>query len=323
MFGNGVSSEPLDANIDVGQTGDTLNSPLDIELVGVATPLNSTTVVLTSSLNPSDFGQNVTFTAAVTTGTGSLTGTVTFYDGAAILKANVALSAGAATFATAALPVGTHTITAQYNGDSTHFKSTVDAASTVNAGGEREATTTTLAAAPASPSALGASVTSHSNVFATSGGRRCAAGRNGHFQRMAARRRCATPFRPDFGPRGVVYGGRGSTTPATALAQGVNTITAAYSGDACSTIFFPVRLKNVGSGCGADLDHHADQQRQPVGFWKPSSAVHGGGINQWSRRRHRHGQLIWPAGGLSTQRLAFGHSRRYGEQPPLQPPHCP
>jgi len=57
-----------------------VNTPLDIILVGDATSLNSTTVVVTSSLNPSPFGQSVTFTATVTTGagTGALDGTITF-----------------------------------------------------------------------------------------------------------------------------------------------------------------------------------------------------------------------------------------------------
>jgi hypothetical protein len=224
-FGAGVSSEPLDVNIDIGQAGDTLNSPLDIELMGVATPLNSTTVTLASSLNPSQFGQNVTFTATVTTGTGSLSGTVTFYDGANILKADVALSGGAATYATVALTVGTHTITAQYNGDSTHFKSTVDAGATVMQV-VNEATTTTLTAAPASPSALGASVTFTATV--TSGGGGVPLDGTVTFTNGVAALCNAVPLTLTAG----VYTATCSTTPATALAQGVNTITAAYSGDA-------------------------------------------------------------------------------------------
>jgi large repetitive protein len=229
VFGSGVSSEPLDANIDIGQSGDTLNSPLDIELVGVATPLNSTTVTLASSLNPSQFGQNVTFTATVTTGTGSLTGTVTFYNGAAILKANVALVAGAATYTTSTLPVGTNPITAQYNGDSTHFKSTVDAASTVMQV-VNEATTTTLTSAPASPSALGASVTFTATV--TSGGGGVPLDGTVTFTNGAVTLCNAVPLTLTAG----VYTAVCSTTPATALAQGVNTIVAAYSGDVANEI---------------------------------------------------------------------------------------
>jgi hypothetical protein len=229
VFGSGVSSEPLNANIDIGQAGDTLNSPLDIELVGVATPLNSTTVALASSLNPSQFGQNVIFTATVTTGTGNLTGTVTFYDGAAILKANVALVAGAATYATSTLPVGTDTITAQYNGDSAHFKSTVDAASTVLQM-VNEATTTTLTSVPTSPSSVGAAVTFTATV--TSGGGGVPLDGTVTFTNGAAALCNAVPLTLTAG----VYTAVCTTTAATALAQGVDTITAAYSGDPANYI---------------------------------------------------------------------------------------
>jgi len=105
------------------------SSPLNILLVGTASPVNGTTVVVTSNNNPSGFGQSVTFTATVTTGagTGNLTGTVTFFDGTTTLQAKVPLNApgitATATFATTQLTVGTHLITASYNGDATHFAS--------------------------------------------------------------------------------------------------------------------------------------------------------------------------------------------------------
>src|SRR5205823_5789886 len=41
----------------------------------------STTTGVNSSANPSVFGQSVTFTAAVTSGSGTPTGSVDFYDG--------------------------------------------------------------------------------------------------------------------------------------------------------------------------------------------------------------------------------------------------
>ena len=56
------------------------NSPLDIEVVGMALPANSTTTTVSSSLNPSGYEQSVTFTVTVTTGTGNLTGTVSLTD---------------------------------------------------------------------------------------------------------------------------------------------------------------------------------------------------------------------------------------------------
>jgi hypothetical protein len=72
------------------------------------------TVALASSLNPSQAGQPVTFTATVA-GT-SPTGTVTFKDGATVLG-TVALSGGVATLTVSSLTIGSHSITAEYGGD--------------------------------------------------------------------------------------------------------------------------------------------------------------------------------------------------------------
>jgi sugar lactone lactonase YvrE len=163
---NGAATLALTANIYVGTAGDTVNSPLDIELVGTATALNSTTVVLTSSPNPSRFGQNVTFKATVTTGTGTLSGTVTLYNGAATLATGVALgTGGVATYITSALTVGSHTITAVYSGDTSHFSGTSDPLTQV----VNEATATSLASS-ANPSVLGASVTFTATVTIPYGG---------------------------------------------------------------------------------------------------------------------------------------------------------
>jgi hypothetical protein len=77
----------------------------------------ATTVTLTSSLNPSQSGQTVTFTATVVPGfSGTPTGTLTFYDGTTALKA-VSLSGGVAQYATSTLAAGTHTIKATYGGN--------------------------------------------------------------------------------------------------------------------------------------------------------------------------------------------------------------
>jgi hypothetical protein len=78
----------------------------------------ATTTTITSSLNPSNFGQAVTFTATVTAtaaGSNAIQGTVTFLDNGTALG-TVTLSGGMAVFTTAALTGGSHTITAQYNG---------------------------------------------------------------------------------------------------------------------------------------------------------------------------------------------------------------
>lgn len=80
----------------------------------------TTNTTLTSSQNPSTFGQSVTFTATVAPEFGGkITGTVTFYDGTTALK-TLYQNGGVAKFTTSTLTKGTHTIQATYNG-STFF----------------------------------------------------------------------------------------------------------------------------------------------------------------------------------------------------------
>ena len=86
--------------------------------VGTAQP----TVTLTSSLNPSQFGQSVTFTAKVT-GV-SPTGTVTFKDDATVLGTGTLNANGQAIFTTSSLSSGNHAITAVYGGDANNARST-------------------------------------------------------------------------------------------------------------------------------------------------------------------------------------------------------
>lgn len=79
-----------------------------------------TTVSVTTSGSPSQFGDTVTFTATVasTFGTPPDGETITFATGANQLGTGT-LSGGVATFSTATLPIGSHTIKATYPGDAT------------------------------------------------------------------------------------------------------------------------------------------------------------------------------------------------------------
>ncbi|SEB76917.1 Ig-like domain-containing protein [Streptomyces melanosporofaciens] len=88
----------------------------------------ATTTTLTSSVNPSVFGQPVTYTATVTPNppaTGTPTGTVTFTitdpDG---ITSTQPLVGGTATFTTSGPGTGSHTVTATYNGDTNFAPST-------------------------------------------------------------------------------------------------------------------------------------------------------------------------------------------------------
>jgi hypothetical protein len=115
-----------------------------------------TTTTLSSSLNPSVYGQSVMFTATVTpnSGTGVPTGSVTFKSGTTTL-AKVSLTSGTATYSTAVLTVGTKSITALYSGDATYATSTSAVLSQVIS----KATTTTLLTSSPNPSTSGQSVT--------------------------------------------------------------------------------------------------------------------------------------------------------------------
>jgi hypothetical protein len=83
--------------------------------------LQSSSVSLTSSANPSIYGASVTFTATVSPS--AATGTVTFYNGTNPLGTG-SISGGIATYPTSALPAGSDAITAVYAGNSTYASST-------------------------------------------------------------------------------------------------------------------------------------------------------------------------------------------------------
>jgi hypothetical protein len=77
----------------------------------------ATSIVLTTSSNSAVAATNVTLTAAVASATtGTPTGTVYFYTGTTFLGAS-ALSSGVASLTTNAIPQGTNTVTARYNGN--------------------------------------------------------------------------------------------------------------------------------------------------------------------------------------------------------------
>ncbi len=98
------------------------------QVVSKATPITT----LTSSLNPSNYGQSVTFTATVTPQfSGTPTGSVVFKDGTTALK-TVALNGGVAKFTTSKLASGTHNLTATYNGSTSFTGSSASLTQTVN-----------------------------------------------------------------------------------------------------------------------------------------------------------------------------------------------
>jgi hypothetical protein len=111
----------------VGYDGPTgLGTPDGLAAFTAPAPaLSPTTTTLTSSANPVETGQTVTFTATVTGGT-TPAGTVTFSDGSTVLGGGpVSLNgSGQASVSTSSLSAGDHSISATYSGDPTHSGST-------------------------------------------------------------------------------------------------------------------------------------------------------------------------------------------------------
>ncbi|MGD0988177.1 MAG: Ig-like domain repeat protein [Candidatus Sulfotelmatobacter sp.] len=134
-----------------------------ILLIAGASSLNaltSTTTTISSSLNPSIYGQAVTFTAVVTSTLGAPPNgeTVTFKQGATVLGTGT-LSSGKATFTTTTLAAtksgASDNVKATYAGDSNFKTSTSSPVDQV----VNPATTTTTVASSENPANLGQSVT--------------------------------------------------------------------------------------------------------------------------------------------------------------------
>jgi hypothetical protein len=94
-------------------SGDSANAPASS---GPLTQIvrATTSISLSSSVNPSTVGQSVSFSASLTPSTA--TGTIQFLDGSTVLS-TITVSSGSAVFATTQLAAGAHSITAFYGGD--------------------------------------------------------------------------------------------------------------------------------------------------------------------------------------------------------------
>ena len=172
----------------------------------------STTTALTSSLNPSVFGQQVTFTATVSPSSGA-TGTVQFFDGGTSLG-TAGVSGGTASLTTAILTVGPHSITASYGGNTNFTGSTASALTqTVN-----EANTTTALTSSLNPSTYGQQVTFTATVSPS--------GATGAVQFFDGNTSLGTV---------TLIGGSASLATAT-LTGGTHSITASYGGNASFTV---------------------------------------------------------------------------------------
>jgi hypothetical protein len=129
----------------------------------------TTATALSSSVNPSVYGQAVTFTATVTTsapGAGTPVGDVTFWDGGTALGSVTLDANGTATFTTSDLIAGGHSITASYNGSTDYAASTSNSVAQV----VNPAATATALDSSANPSVFGQAVTFTATVTASAPG---------------------------------------------------------------------------------------------------------------------------------------------------------
>ncbi|HET6419776.1 MAG TPA: Ig-like domain repeat protein [Geobacteraceae bacterium] len=129
-----------------GTIQDTSGNAMATNAMGVGVPswkLASVTTV-TGSGAPADFGQTVTFTAAVTGSGATPTGMVDFMDGATTLCPGVSLTgSGQASCGVSTLATGSHTVSAVYSGDGVYM------------GGSGSVVQTVLPAAPVAAAATG------------------------------------------------------------------------------------------------------------------------------------------------------------------------
>ncbi len=132
------------------------------------TILTSTTTTLTTSATSVVYGQSVTLTAKVIsngTSSNTPTGTVQFFSGTNLLGSGT-ISGNTATLQTTAIPVGTNSITAVYQGDP-NFATSTSTASTVTVA--QASSLTALTVNPTS-AGLGQTVTLTAKVTAVSPG---------------------------------------------------------------------------------------------------------------------------------------------------------
>ncbi len=216
----GVPSLPVGSNsITVSYSGDTNFTGSTSAALTQTVKEASTTTKLTSSANPSVYGQSVTFTATVTAkspGSGTPTGMVTFLDGITTM-AVLPLSGGTVAYTPPApLSVGSHSITVQYASDGNFAASTSSALSqTVH----KSATTTTLTSSE-NPSVFGDNVTFTVTVNAAAPGFGIPSG--------------TVTFKDGSKTlgTGIVDGSGRATFTTSSLPEGSHSLTATYGGDA-------------------------------------------------------------------------------------------
>lgn len=207
---------PINVTVVIADLGVIPLPNIDLKVRCTPAPAPST-LSLTSAANPTVFGQTATFTATVAAGTGGAgtpTGNVTFTVNGISQPTSVPLSNGIATFSTATLGVGNHTVLADYAGSPTFRPASAALAAGQNV---EQASTGTIVTSSTASTTYGSSVTLTATTTPTAPGAGAITG--------------TTTFRVDnvdIGTAPVVNGVASFTT--TALAAGTNRVVQASFG---------------------------------------------------------------------------------------------
>lgn len=188
------------------------------QVVSAGAQTSGVTVSVTSSLNPSTYGQAITFTASVS-GLGGLLGqgTVQFQvDGANAGSAQTVTLGGTATYSTSSLGGGTHTVTANYSSTGGNGSGTL-------AGGQvvKPAATTLKLSSSANPAPVGSSIILTATIAVTAPG---AGSPDGSVSFVSGNASLGTVNASGGQAYLTVYSGT--------LPGGTDSITAAYAGNA-------------------------------------------------------------------------------------------
>ncbi len=201
-------------SITAAYSGDTNFAATTSPALNQVVQAGNTSTTLTSSLNPSADGQAVTFTAKIASGSpGTPTGIVNFMEGTRQTGSSTLSASGTATLSVSAMTVGTHSITAIYNGDANFSTSTSSALSQVVQPGN---TSVALTSSP-NPSAFDQSLTLTATVSSIDPG-------------IPTGTVTFSNGTTALGSSAVSASGV-ATLFVTSLPVGMNNVTAAYSGD--------------------------------------------------------------------------------------------
>ena len=251
----------------------------------------STSVTLTSNLNPSHAGATVTFTVqlAGTGGGAAPTGSVVFYDNGTI-TATVPVAQSSAKFTTSKLPTGDHQITAAYTGDSNNSPNN---SNTIQQSVIGAASHVTLQSS-LNPAPVGGAVTFTATV--------------------------SVPQTPGTAPTGTVVFADG-TTPigsgtvtngvammhTTSLSAGSHQITGAYNGDKTYAPSISPALTQMVSNTSTKVTPVIDLSVNGSN----SSTVKQGDLVTFASRVHAALNYPWPTGSITISDSTNAENR-YG-----------